>query len=551
MTSQRVNSSTSLDSRCCATCKADVEISRNTIHGAPDDLYNNLIRNNGYPDEADVYKKEWEAAKIRLDRLKATIFLLQAERRRLEGIAGKYRQILHPVRKAPVEVLQHLFTFCVDGGVGQEENSLVPSQMPWVLGQISRNWRNVALSTPHLWDKVSLEIRQGTSDITSGQSISADAHRLSLQLHHSQNVPLIVSLSGGQITSEILINVHPLLFLICACSRRWKSLHLKGDPQSLRRLSSTRGLLPQLEKLIIGWNEWNVNQPGDATDYFEFAPRLKSICLHTFTSQTLPWRQIQHFDFKRPRPWPGSPTDSDKLWAMIKELARVKFCDIYFDSGFSINHMRSTTSVSGKIETYITALTLSGSYHAGSTNNPGGRGDAVIPLFLEGISTPRLSHLQITSSFAGWSELLSLLKRSNCKLAVLMIPEARSLSPEILNRVLSAVPDLKILEIGFLGGAGNGHISAFSAPVVPNLESLTIVQVPIDNSSYDDSVMVDMLVHRWNRGASPSLRFVSLDHRINDELSREKLDTLIAQGMTVVEQDDRELDGDSEVDLFS
>ncbi|KAK7030272.1 hypothetical protein VNI00_014289 [Paramarasmius palmivorus] len=482
MSSQRFNSSTSLDSSCCATCKADVEISRNIIRGVPDDLYNETVRHNGYPDKADGYKKEWEAAKIRLDRLEATISLLQEEKRRLEGIVGKYKLILHPVRKAPVEVLQHLFTFCLDpqrlftfcmpgGGVGQEENSLVPSQMPWVLGQISRNWRNVALSTPNLWDKVSLVIRQGTTEIISRQSISADAHRLGLQLHRSQNVPLNVSLTGAQITSDILIDVHPLLFLVCACSQRWKYLRLKGYPESLRRLSSTRGLLPQLEKLIIEWHEC---QTGDAANYFEFAPRLRSICLHTFTSYTLPWHQIQHFNFRRRRFRPGSPTDSEKLRAMIKELSSVKVFDIYFDSRFSVSNVESTTLTSEKIETCVTSLTV-GCYSAGLSTP--GEAVSVIPLyiFLEGISTPRLSHLQIMSPFAGWSELLSLLKRSNCKLAVLMIPQARSLSPETLHQVLSALPDLKILRIGFFEGAGNSHISAFSSPVVPNLESLTIV----------------------------------------------------------------------------
>ncbi|KAK7047135.1 hypothetical protein VNI00_006800 [Paramarasmius palmivorus] len=285
MASQNTNSS---DSSCCRTCRADVEMSKNTIHGPPDDLYAHLTRVNGYPDDSSPFKEEFNVAKSRLKQLSATIALLEAERSRLVGIVEKYKVILHPIRTAPVDVLRHIFDLCVDRTDGhvdlppEFQNSLVPSRMPWVLGQICRGWRSFALSTPQLWTGVSLDIRQ--VEAISQESMTADVHRLGLQLHRSQNLPLIVSISSEKvklqhntasgplhITSEVLLNIHPMLVLLCAFSERWKHLQLKGKSQGVQRVFSTRGLLPRLECLIMDLDE-TPNQASDLATCFEFAP---------------------------------------------------------------------------------------------------------------------------------------------------------------------------------------------------------------------------------------------------------------------------------------
>ncbi|KAK7047134.1 hypothetical protein VNI00_006799 [Paramarasmius palmivorus] len=262
---------------------------------------------------------------------------------------------------------------------------------------------------------------------------------------------------------------------------------------------------------------------------------------------TLPWGQIQHFRFRRRLVmFRRNPlTDSDKLCAIIRGLSNVKVCELDFDPGFSVSDMMAATSTSGRITTHLITLMVSGSL----STDPGtgrDRGDAVIPHFLEGISTPGLSNLQITSPFAGWDELLSLLRRSGCKLTVLIIPLARSLYPETLSEVLSTVPYLKTLEIGFAtamaGNISDNHIRTFSSPEVPRLEKLSIVRHPKHKLSYADTVLVDALEYRWKlaedtaSGAS-RLRFVSLDRRITDKRSRERLDALIAQGMAIDEHD--------------
>ncbi|KAK7047131.1 hypothetical protein VNI00_006796 [Paramarasmius palmivorus] len=555
------NSTSLLDFGCCATCKADVEISRSTIRGPPDTLYKDLKRSNRYPDGASPYKEEHKAAKVRLDQLRATIALLEAEKKRLEGIVEKYKVILHPIRIAPADVLRQIFDFCVDRIEGQVDlppSSLTPSRMPWVLGQICRSWRDLVLYTPQLWNTISLEIRQ--IEGLSRESISADVQRLGLQLHRSQDLPLIVSifsdnvkLQGNgslRITSETLLDIHPFLVLVCSFSERWKYLHLKGSSQGVQRVFSTRGFLPRLEWLVMDLDE----TPDQATACFEFAPQLTSISLHTVTLIKLPWNQIQRFRFNRrsipSRPSssfaPVSDTDSSRFYDIIRHLKNVQICDLFFDRGFSVSDMKAAMQTPGKsgkpkiVMGYLTALMFSGDLSTEST------GHAVIPHFLEGISTPRLSHLQIASPFVGWDELLIFIRQSQCRLTTLTIPQSQSLSPKILNDVLSSLPDLKTLEIGIVGGAGNDHISTFTSPVVPNLEKLTIVRSSGTGSwywyrSYDDSVMIDMLAHRRNRDAEDTsgasrLCFVSLDRRITDQSSRKRLDALVSQGMVVIER---------------
>ncbi|ESK87415.1 hypothetical protein Moror_11635 [Moniliophthora roreri MCA 2997] len=97
------------ESKCCPACKADVYTSRNLIHGPSEEVYNQYARSNSYPTGSDTFKEEFEAAKINLDRLTATIALLEAERARLKGIVEKYSAIFtSAARYVPRGFAEHI-----------------------------------------------------------------------------------------------------------------------------------------------------------------------------------------------------------------------------------------------------------------------------------------------------------------------------------------------------------------------------------------------------------------------------------------------------------
>ncbi|KAK7047136.1 hypothetical protein VNI00_006801 [Paramarasmius palmivorus] len=557
MSTLNIDSTNSLDSSCCATCKADVEISRDTIHGPSDAVYKTLARSSGYPDGAGVFKKEFESAKIRLDRMSATIDLLQAEKRRLEEIVEKYKVILHPIRTAPADILRHIFGYCAGHLQIQSEedshtatplvtkDSLIPKEMPWVLGQVCLSWRSLVLSTPELWTTVSIRVRHPES---VRRSISSNVLRLGLQLDRSQNHPLTVTIYCPKVDGShntynyrdgeyILDENNPLLVLLCACSRRWRHLRLEGHIETmLARMTYVGGLLPELESLTIALeldhklSEYErVNRTSPLETCFQFAPRLKSVSFSRLIPVLLklPWGQISTFSLyrgsivhRRTTSWELSDNGRSTgiLQKTLEALANVEECSLFFD-----HFILAIGSEIGELHfSRLTTLALANSE----------RTREATASIMRVLLAPMLSYMTITSPFSDWNALRLLVTRSECKLTSLVIPAAELLSPRTLSEVLSTLRDLTALELGFVEGMDNDHVAVFWSPVVPCLEKLSIVPTTGRSPSYGDFMIAGVLEYRWNiledAGIS-RLRFVSLDRRIRSTSTRERLDALIAQ----------------------
>ncbi|KAF7375559.1 F-box domain-containing protein [Mycena sanguinolenta] len=97
------------------------------------------------------------ALRNRLSELDALISSLTTERQRLQDVAGT---IFYPVLSLPVEITAEIFQRCIPGQSNLGKSS---TEAPWVLAQICRQWRQIALDTPHLWQ--SLLFRDGEASI--------------------------------------------------------------------------------------------------------------------------------------------------------------------------------------------------------------------------------------------------------------------------------------------------------------------------------------------------------------------------------------------------
>ncbi|ESK82392.1 hypothetical protein Moror_12177 [Moniliophthora roreri MCA 2997] len=461
-----------------------------------------------------------KVAKAHLERYNATIALLEAERARLNEIVKKYRVILHPIRIIPPEIMRRIFSFCTN--FVPPKSSLIPTGTPWVLGQVCHSWRSIATTMPHLWCSISLEIR--SLKVVNSSFLVSQAWRLGLQLHRSHDAMLDVSLHAKRD-----IFSHPLMILICNHSHRWRHLRFGEHFSVLRSMSLIRGALPALESITVNSG---INASSDQQiDCFDYCPRLRTVSLHGFLplSTQLPWQQIKTFRFKRD-PLPGDPTTS-KFLEILRKLNIVEVCDIYFD--LSLREGMSLTDESPALRfNLLTDLTISTHTRQDCT---------AAACFFKWLTAPKLSCLKILTPYFKWEYLISFISRSGCKLTELVIHEAGSLGSErdnTLIQVLTAVPDLVTLELGFVDGAADHHISIFSSPLVPRLEKLFInPQLPDSSSVYTDSILLDALEYRWNVGDSgvQQLRFVSLDRKVTDPLSCGRLDDLRSQGLSVVE----------------
>ncbi|KAI3603796.1 hypothetical protein WG66_006742 [Moniliophthora roreri] len=522
------------ESKCCPACRADVYTSRNLIHGPSEEVYNQYARSNSYPTGSDTFKEEFEAAKINLDRLTATIALLEAERTRLKGIVEKYSIILHPMRAIPPGSLQSIFQSCVESLEREEppKSSLVPSSMPWVLGQVCRYWRNTVLSMPHLWTSIVLDIR---AHYYGHNTLSSLIFLLGLQIYRSQGLPLTVTIYCEGLGSNYSGH-HPMIVLICARSQQWRNLRIEGHVDMLRTMSSIRGLLSNLESMSINLKE--------TSTYFiqnmELAPALRSLTLHGFTSVKLPWHQIKYFQLRPSHEGSmlvSNNTYMSQVLTTLNQLSGVEVCDLHLDGEID-EHSRGSSLRNNHWHldfNHLTSLTISA------------RSWRSVPNFIRRITTPKLDCLRITTQFFGWDELLRLISRSSCKLTELSIRAAERGPHNALtymSNVFSSVQDLTLLELGFCDtfrpGEGEEIISLLSSPMVPRLEKLSIIQFSGSRSPYSDGILLNALEYRWNppeESGVNRLHTVTLGMKVIDPASRIRLEALRVQGLVVVEKE--------------
>ncbi|KAF9027713.1 hypothetical protein BDZ89DRAFT_951957, partial [Hymenopellis radicata] len=70
---------------------------------------------------------------------------------------GDLKNILHPIRYLPRDILAEIFVLCTPVPDGRDTyvwdpfDTLNPRNHPWNLSHVSRRWRDVTLSLPRLW----------------------------------------------------------------------------------------------------------------------------------------------------------------------------------------------------------------------------------------------------------------------------------------------------------------------------------------------------------------------------------------------------------------
>ncbi|KAI3613220.1 hypothetical protein WG66_001594 [Moniliophthora roreri] len=91
--------------------------------------------------------------KLRL--LEEEIAWLLAQRDSLKSFIDNHRSLLSPIRRAPVDVLREIFVECLPKDHIPVRNL---KEAPLLLTGICRSWREVAISTPGLWNRIHIAL---------------------------------------------------------------------------------------------------------------------------------------------------------------------------------------------------------------------------------------------------------------------------------------------------------------------------------------------------------------------------------------------------------
>ncbi|KAF9259417.1 hypothetical protein L218DRAFT_874821, partial [Marasmius fiardii PR-910] len=80
---------------------------------------------------------------------------LQAERETIQSFVDNHRAIISPFRKLPVDIWSLVFVQCLPSS---EFAVGIITEAPLILTRICRWWREIALSTPGLWNTIHINI---------------------------------------------------------------------------------------------------------------------------------------------------------------------------------------------------------------------------------------------------------------------------------------------------------------------------------------------------------------------------------------------------------
>ncbi|PBK89176.1 hypothetical protein ARMGADRAFT_333061 [Armillaria gallica] len=201
------------------------------------------------------------------------------------------KAVLHPMRALPDDILCEIFIYNTPTWDEMAEagrrlafyDSLDARSGPWVLAQICRNWRSVALSMPSLWSCISLDFNVYFRQRDRPANV---ALQLALHLQRARSAFPIVLSSMSQ----------------------WRHLHIRTPVSSIHELGRCKAFLESLEEMASNLRQLKLYENGHFYHHN----------LH------LGWSQLTHL-FAR--------IDSDGIFRNFKELKNLVSLRLIFPSG--------------------------------------------------------------------------------------------------------------------------------------------------------------------------------------------------------------------------
>ncbi|KAF7330116.1 NAD(P)-binding protein [Mycena sanguinolenta] len=312
-----------LESSTCVDC-GETHPSRTPLDPTP---FHSLI-DEGLPDavekaaihefirdtDAEIVLKEEEivSREEAIHRLRCEIIEL---RRRSE----RHKAIVAPIRRIPPEIMAEVFCaltaieaepsrcsslydFVDDASLLAKADELTgpdPHKAPLIFCQVSRQWRAIALSTPRLWNCVSLDCTYGRTSI----------FLCDMWLKRSGSLPLSIRFyrHWPDSAQQVVDDCQDLLRTILPYAQRWRLIDIENVPTASYDVFDGRlpDSLPALEALFIDYGSPSVSSSTPWAG-LRTAPKLRllrsrNIDVNTRTDKwlTFPWSHLTHINVER------------------------------------------------------------------------------------------------------------------------------------------------------------------------------------------------------------------------------------------------------------
>ncbi|CAA7261110.1 unnamed protein product [Cyclocybe aegerita] len=220
-----------------------------------------------------------------------------------------------PIRALPPELLRVIFEMTLP----ESDRSLKSSTPPLLLCQVCKIWRDVAITSPTLWNSVSV-------DASSVRTIANCVHLLEMAVERAGDTPIGLDLHEYMNYSKQ--GAPPLLLTTLAPSfSRYQNLSLSVQSphwyHDLALMSPALSSLPKLKNLTLLVNhhniEFNRGLNISPLHLFKAAPLLTSVCLdlkhpggNLFIH--LPYSQLLDLDYRLTLRVPNSTSYAIRCW---------------------------------------------------------------------------------------------------------------------------------------------------------------------------------------------------------------------------------------------
>lgn len=419
-------------------------------------------------------------AKDEITRLKDMIQTLKERLEKVEMCVAEHEALVAPIRQLPSEVLSEIFLSCLP----QPPPTSCPSEMPLVLGQVSRHWRDVWLSTPGLWANITVHCSNIDNRVIS---------RVETCIKRSGDCPLTIDINAP---SE---DCTRLLEAIIPHSERWYSIAFNMRASMHRLLTRVRGRLPLLANLRLASPDFDPKLSSAASTY-ELAPRLTSAHIDTRFDVNLPWNQLIT--------WSGGGTLQD-YYAILKDAPILSSATLPEPTAYQAFKVPDCPVVHRSLSSLNIELNATSS-------------DLLLPC----LHLPNLDSLlyKQTSLYSGRVDIFRAFLRRSLKITRLEL-NVRSMANSSLLKCLGDLPSLVSFTLiskesnitdTFLqrlilrptvdvGVGGKPQVN-----LVPQLETLTFVgkfSVP------GDKVIVPLVLSRWSQSSRNASQEIGLPNK--------------------------------------
>ncbi|TFK32612.1 hypothetical protein BDQ12DRAFT_659008, partial [Crucibulum laeve] len=214
----------------------------------------------------DTYARQWADIDAEINRL-------NKKKQKAVLAFSRTSTILSPIRRLPMEALQHIFHFCVLFDMTDELSCYDSRRAPLLLGHVCAWWRVVSLATPELWKIINILIQRSK---TVQYSHRYHIIPLTTVLRRSGTYPLtfkITSLSSTIGIKSLTEVVDLLLHIVIShASIRLRHLHLNVPHSTCNMLHQPQLKFPALETFTL-------RTASDRQFNFGYTPRLRKLTI--------------------------------------------------------------------------------------------------------------------------------------------------------------------------------------------------------------------------------------------------------------------------------